>query len=217
MKLTTTSFEDGHVMPGELSFAVIDLDRHVALSDNRNPDFAWSDLPTGARSLALVCCDPDAPTVGTDVNQQGRSVSATLPRADFFHWVLLDLPADARPIARGEFSSKVTPRGKAGPMFKRGDGSVLRQSVNDYTGWFAGDPDMAGDYFGYDGPCPPWNDELVHRYVFTLYALDVVSVAVPTNSAARFTAGEALAAMKPHVLGQASLTGRYTLNPRVLP
>ena len=32
---------------------------------------------------------------------------------------------------------------------------------------------MFGDYYGYDGPCPPWNDELVHRYVFTLYALDV--------------------------------------------
>jgi hypothetical protein len=29
---------------------------------------------------------------------------------------------------------------------------------------------MAGSYFGYDGPFPPWNDSLVHHYVFTLYA-----------------------------------------------
>jgi phosphatidylethanolamine-binding protein (PEBP) family uncharacterized protein len=32
---------------------------------------------------------------------------------------------------------------------------------------------MAGEYYGYDGPCPPWNDERVHTYVFTLYALDI--------------------------------------------
>ena len=41
--------------------------------------------------------------------------------------------------------------------------------------WFASDKDMAGDYHGYDGPCPPWNDEIPHRYVFTVYALDVAS------------------------------------------
>ena len=31
---------------------------------------------------------------------------------------------------------------------------------------------MAGQYFGYDGPFPPFNDSLVHHYVFTLYALN---------------------------------------------
>ena len=58
---------------------------------------------------------------------------------------------------------------RPGPHAPRG----ARQGINDYTGWFAGDKDMAGNYFGYDGPCPPWNDEIPHRYVFTLYALDV--------------------------------------------
>ena len=32
---------------------------------------------------------------------------------------------------------------------------------------------MAGNYFGYDGPFPPFNDSLVHHYVFTLYALAI--------------------------------------------
>jgi len=32
---------------------------------------------------------------------------------------------------------------------------------------------MRGDYYGYLGPGPPWNDALVHHYVFTLYGLDV--------------------------------------------
>lgn len=39
--------------------------------------------------------------------------------------------------------------------------------------WFASDKDTSGDYFGYDGPGPPWNDSIVHHYVFTLDALDV--------------------------------------------
>ncbi len=49
----------------------------------------------------------------------------------------------------------------------------MRHGINSYTGWFASDPQMEGDYFGYDGPCPPWNDSIVHHYIFTLYALDI--------------------------------------------
>ena len=30
--------------------------------------------------------------MGTDVNKEGRSVPASLPRASFFHWVLVDIP-----------------------------------------------------------------------------------------------------------------------------
>ncbi|WP_019053861.1 YbhB/YbcL family Raf kinase inhibitor-like protein [Sphingobium xenophagum] len=69
---------------------------------------------------------------------------------------------------------------------------------------------MAGTYHGYDGPCPPWNDELVHRYVFTVYALAAPALAdgaVLDGSAVR----EALE--RAPILAQASLTGLYTLNP----
>ena len=134
------------------------------MSDNTNPDFAWTALPAETKSLALICSDPDVPSRGDDVNKEGRTVPATLPRVAFYHWVLIDLPADTPPIRRGEFSRGVTARGKPGPNAVRG----ARQGLNDYTGWFAGDKDMAGNYFGYDGPCPPWNDALRHRYVFTL-------------------------------------------------
>ncbi|HXX85728.1 MAG TPA: YbhB/YbcL family Raf kinase inhibitor-like protein [Casimicrobiaceae bacterium] len=207
MRLMTTAFADGQRIPGEFAFCVVDPKTHVRLAENLNPDFAWSDLPADAKSLALICHDPDVPSRGDDVNKEGRSVPASLPRVDFYHWTLIDLPPSSLPIARGEFSRGVTARGKPGPAAPRG----ARQGVNDYTGWFAGDKDMAGNYFGYDGPCPPWNDELKHRYVFTLYALDVPRLAVQGN----FTGAEAVAAMKGRVLAKASITGVYTLNPAV--
>lgn len=208
MELTSTSLVDGAPIPGDFAFCLPDPAHHVCLGRNRNPQLAWRDVPAGTRSLALICHDPDVPSQGDDVNQPGRTVPASLPRVDFFHWVLVDLPAGLTQIGEGEFSHAVTPRGKAGPATLHG----ARHGLNDYTGWFAGDADMSGDYFGYDGPCPPWNDELPHRYVFTLFALDVPSLAV----SGRFTGQQARDAMAGHVLAQASLTVRYTLNPAVV-
>jgi len=207
MKLTSTAFSDGGPIPGALAFCVFDPATHVKLSENLNPDLRWSDLPQGTKSLALICHDPDVPSRPDDVNKEGRTVPASLARVDFFHWTLVDLPADATPIARGEFSRGVTPRGKPGPKGPRG----TRQGINDYTGWFAGDKDMAGRYHGYDGPCPPWNDERVHHYVFTLYALGIARLEL----AASFTGPDVRKAMTGHVLAQATLTGVYTLNPSV--
>ncbi len=207
MKLATTAFADGGVIPAEFAFCAIDPAAHVRLSANRNPDFVWSELPAGTRSLVLLSHDPDVPSRGEDVNQEGRTVAASLARVDFFHWVLVDLPPDAAPIARGEFSDGVTARGKPGPNAPRG----ARQGINDYTGWFAGDKEMAGNYFGYDGPCPPWNDELPHRYVFTLMALGVARLPV----AGVFKGPDVRSAAAAHVLGTASVSGRYALNPKV--
>lgn len=207
MKLSTTAFVDGAPIPAEYAFCKPDPSSHVTLSSNQNPDLTWSDAPAGTASFALVCHDPDVPSKGDDVNKEGRVVPATLPRVDFFHWVLVDMPRSTTAIARGAHSDGVTARGKSGPTAPSGG----RHGINDYTGWFANDLEMFGDYYGYDGPCPPWNDELVHRYVFTLYALDVVRLDLP----ARFTGTEARASMRGHVLAEATISGRYTLNPRV--
>ena len=207
MKLTSTSFEDGARIPAEYAFCAPDPKSHVTLSKNRNPQLAWSDLPMGTQSLALICHDYDVPSQGDDVNKEGRSIPASLPRVDFFHWVLVDLDPHSGAIAAGEFSDGVKARGKSGPGGPRG----TRQGINDYTMWFASDKDMKGDYFGYDGPCPPWNDTIPHHYVFTLYALDVAQLQVTGN----FRGPDVLAAMKGHVLGEAKLTGVYSLNPAV--
>ncbi|HEY8608729.1 MAG TPA: YbhB/YbcL family Raf kinase inhibitor-like protein [Noviherbaspirillum sp.] len=207
MKLWSDSFKDGAGIPGEFAFCVIDPAAHVAMSANRNPHLAWSDLPAGTKSLALICHDYDVPSRGDDVNQEGKTVPADLPRVDFFHWVLVDLPATTGAIADGQYCNGITPRGKGGPAI--GSGQPGRHGLNDYTGWFAGDAEMAGDYFGYDGPCPPWNDSIRHHYVFTLYALDIDRVPVD----GKFTGQQVRDAIRGHILAEAKLTGTYTLNP----
>jgi Raf kinase inhibitor-like YbhB/YbcL family protein len=207
MQVTSASFRDGGAIPADFAFCKTDPKTHATLSDNRSPQLSWSGAPAGTKSFAVVCHDPDVPSRGDDVNQEGRVVPKSLPRVDFFHWVLVDLPATVTSLAEGEFASSVTAKGKPGPTAAHGS----RQGLNDYTGWFAGDKDMGGQYFGYDGPCPPWNDEVPHHYVFTVYALDVPKLAVD----GAFTGAQAREAMKGHVLAQAAITGVYSLNPAV--
>jgi Raf kinase inhibitor-like YbhB/YbcL family protein len=211
MKLWSDSIKDGGVVPGEFAFCVIDPKTQVALSANRNPHLAWSDAPAATKSFALIVHDPDVPSRGDDVNQKGKTVPADLPRVDFFHWTLIDLPVATSSIAAGSFTDGVTPRGKSGPAISKSAIAGARHGLNDYTGWFASDQDMSGNYFGYDGPCPPWNDAVAHRYIFTLYALDIAIVPVDGN----FTGPQVLATIAAHILDQASFSARYSLNPAV--
>jgi hypothetical protein len=206
MELTTTSFEDGGVIPDRHGFARPVSPGPVELSENVNPHLAWDDVPDGTRSFALVCHDPDVPSRGDDVNQPDREVPADLHRVDFYHWGVVDLPPDLREIDEGEFASGPVAGGQqvaAGPY-------GCRQAMNDFTGWFSGDPDMAGRYYGYDGPAPPWNDSIPHRYIFTIYALDIANLDLGED----FTGQDVMDAMGGHILDEASVFGTYTQNPR---
>jgi Raf kinase inhibitor-like YbhB/YbcL family protein len=122
--------------------------------------------------------------------------------------VLVDLPADKRSIEEGEFADGVVAGGQDADQGPHG----TRQGLNDFTGWFSGDPEMAGNYYGYDGPAPPWNDSLLHHYVFTVYALDVDRLDVDGD----FTGHDVREAMQGHILAEALLEGTYTQNPRLL-
>ncbi len=212
MKLWSDSFSEGGLIPVEFAFGKPAVRSHVSLSENRNPHLGWDDVPSAARSLALIVHDYDVPSRPDDVNQEGRTVPAGLPRVDFFHWTLFDLPAELRSIEAGAFSKGVTPRGKAGPMIAHGPIPGALQGLNGYTEWFANDRDMSGDYYGYDGPCPPWNDSIWHHYVFTMYALSVDRLIVT----GRVTGAAVRAAMVGQVVGEASITGLYSLNPELL-
>lgn len=205
MQLRSDSFANGQPIPARFAFGK--RADPVALSDNHSPHLAWKSAPVATRSFVLTCIDADVPSRGDDVNQAGRTVPATLPRVEFVHWLMADIPAECGELAAAACSDEVTPRGKREPFGP--PGSV--QGVNDFTGWFAGDADMAGEYLGYDGPCPPWNDALLHRYRFTVYALDVASLALDRG----FTLAQLRAAMVGHVLAEAELVGTYSLNPTV--
>ncbi len=207
MRLWSTAWSNGEAIPQRHAAGRLLGDDSVGFSDNLSPPLAWADLPGGTRSLALICHDFDVPSRRDDVNQPGHEVPADLPRVDFFHWVLVDLSPDCSGFDEGQWSCGFTPRGKPGPAAAGG----ARQGLNDYTGWFADDAALCGRYFGYDGPFPPFNDSLVHHYVFTLYALDLARLPVVAD----FTGAQVRAALTGHVLGAATWSGTYSLNRRL--
>ena len=202
MRISSESFEHRGRIPAEFA-----LGAPGGFGGNRNPHLRWDDVPGGTRSFALMCIDTDAPTDPSTVGRNDLQIPVEQPRTDFVHWVVVDLPADLRTIAAGSCSDGVSAHGKQQPPGPAG----ARQGLNDYTGWFAGNADMGGDYFGYDGPYPPSNDLRLHRYFFRLFALDVARLPVPE----RFTAADVFIAGQGHALTEASVWGSYSLNPDV--
>jgi Raf kinase inhibitor-like YbhB/YbcL family protein len=202
MRIWSDSFEHRGRIPAEFAMGTPE-----GFGGNRNPHLAWADAPEGTRSFALLCIDTDAPTDGSTVGRDDMEIPVAQPRADFVHWVLVDIPASVHRIEAGSCSDGVTAHGKRNPPGPPGS----RQGLNDYTGWFAGDTDMQGDYFGYDGPYPPFNDLRLHRYFFRLFALDVERLELP----ARFAAADVLHAIAAHELTEAAIYGTYSLNPKV--
>lgn len=201
LELQIDGIEEGQPVPERFAFCAGD-----GMGDNISPALTWSGAPEGTASFVVTCVDPDAPTDATDVNVDGRTVPASLPRAEFAHWLLVDLPADRTGIAEAEAGSGIVAKGK--PVGPSCDGIAGR---NDYTAWFGGDADMGGTYGGYDGPCPPSNDEIIHHYVFTVHAVDVATLGLSGS----FGLDELKVAIDGHVLASASVTGTYSLNPAV--
>ena len=136
---------------------------------NVSPALRWENPPSGTRSFALMVHDPDAETGG----------------AGIWHWVVINIPANARAIERGAGTAE-------GGRLPAGS----RQITNDYLG-------MTGSA-GWGGPCPP-KGQPAHRYDFTLYALGVEKLELPPAA----TASHAGFMVNRAVLGKAVLTGTY--------
>ena len=124
-QITSESFE------AEASIPVM----YTCDGENISPPLAWSDAPAGAVSFALISDDPDAPA-GTWV-----------------HWVLFNIPGDARSLT------------EAVPA----DDTLADGSLHGQNSWGT---------LGYGGPCPPSG---THRYFFKLYALDQL-LELPANA-----------------------------------
>ena len=200
MKIRSDSFANGAPIPPEFALGARDGER--GFGGNRNPHLAWSEVPDGTRAFALLCIDTDAPTDPALVANGNVDIPSAHPRGDFVHWAVADIPADVREIAAGSCSDGVTRGGKG-----MGRDAGGQRGLNDYTGWFAGDAGMGGDWYGSDGPYPPPHDARVHRYFFRLFALDA-----PLDLPAGFTAGDVLRAMHGHVLAEAAIHGTYSLH-----
>jgi Raf kinase inhibitor-like YbhB/YbcL family protein len=153
------------------------------MGGNISPAVSWSNVPEGALSLVLLMIDHDAAIDRNDVNKLGHVVAADTPRRDFYHWLLIDIPASATGIPEGETVADVRGHNDFGPY--------KSPNVN-----------------GYDGPCPPWNDERVHTYDFILHAIDVPSLRLEEG----FTAADLETALAGHVLATARTSGVYSLN-----
>jgi Raf kinase inhibitor-like YbhB/YbcL family protein len=193
----------GTVIGGITAFCEPSDAEVVRYGGNISPHVNWKSVPEGTKSFALVVADPDAPATGELANKKDTALPASFERADFYHWVVADIPALTREIPEGASGRGVTEGGKK--PTKRPWGV---EGVNSFGLWFADDPKMAGDYFGWDGPCPPWNDERVHRYVFNIFALDLPSL----DLSGPFTGPDVLAKIEGHVVAKASFSGIYSIN-----
>jgi Raf kinase inhibitor-like YbhB/YbcL family protein len=207
MKLEIPSFGNGDRIPFKYALCKPADEGHVTFADNLNPHLKWGDAPEGTKSFAIICVDTKVPSKPDDVNQEHREVPAELPRVDFYHWVLTDIPTSINEIKEGAVSQGVTPHGK-----EIGKTDYGVNGINSYTDWFKGDTNMEGNWGGYDGPCPPWNDSLIHEYFFTVYALDTDFL----DLKGAFQGSDALKAMEGHILDKAQWMGTFTLNKRLL-
>ena len=204
LSVTVDGYSNGQPIPEKFAFCAPCAENHVKMSTNVSPAISWAGAPEGTRSFAIICVDPDVPSKPDDVNQEGRSIPADLPRVDFYHWVLVDIDASSTGLVEGADSDGITAKGK-----DLGTTANGVRGLNTYTDWFAGDADMGGDYGGYDGPCPPWNDSIIHHYHIKVFAFDVESLGLN----GRFGGPEAIAAMKGHILAEGEGVGTYTQNP----
>ena len=174
-------------IPEKFAYCAADGKGRTKNVDDITPAISWSGAPKGTQSYALIVVDPDVPANFDNANKPDKTIAADAPRTNFYHWTLVDIPAKTKSLA--EIKDKRTVNiGKAS------------YGINGVNGF---------GFPGYDGPCPPWNDERLHHYHFKLYALDVPSLKLPEPVKAM----DAEAALKGHVLAQGEVVGTYTTHP----
>ncbi|TDD42777.1 YbhB/YbcL family Raf kinase inhibitor-like protein [Kribbella antibiotica] len=150
--LTSTDVTEGEQLP----------DAHVFAAGNTSPQLSWSGFAAETRGFVVTCFDPDAPIV-----------------SGFWHWVLVNLPADVTSLETG-----------AGTTERLANGAFHVRN------------DFGTKNFG--GAAPPAGDQN-HRYYFVVHAIDVEALDVD-DTATPAVVGFNLAF---HTLARAILTPTY--------
>ncbi|MFI5428650.1 YbhB/YbcL family Raf kinase inhibitor-like protein [Aeromicrobium sp. UC242_57] len=161
-----------HLLPATASFTVTstDVSDGFPLKDDQvnhagdtSPQLSWSGAPEGTKSYIVTCFDPDAPIV-----------------SGFWHWTVVDIPADVTTLDTGAGASDATL--PDGAFHVRNDGGGL----------------------SYMGAAPPQGDQ-VHRYYFVVHAVGEETLGVDA-SASPAAVGFNLAFK---TLGRAIIQGTY--------
>jgi len=92
LTITSSAFDDRGEIPGAYTCQGQDI----------SPELAWSDVPVGTRSLALIVDDPDAP-------------DPAAPRMTWVHWVLYNMPPSATGLAEA-IDENALPQGTKGGL-----------------------------------------------------------------------------------------------------
>lgn len=128
-RVTSADVTDGGALP----------DSQVAAAGNTSPQLSW-DAVEGAQSYTVTCFDPDAPTP-----------------SGFWHWVLVDLPADVTSLDAGAGAEGADLPGDAFMCRNDGGGKAFM------------------------GAAPPQGDQ-VHRYFFVVHAVTKTALGVDSDA-----------------------------------
>jgi Raf kinase inhibitor-like YbhB/YbcL family protein len=137
------------LLPATASFTVTSTDvtdgqplkdDQVAALGNTSPQLAWEGAPEGTQSYVVTCFDPDAPTP-----------------SGFWHWSVVDLPADCTALDSGAGAPGATLPGEA--FMLRNDGGQV----------------------GFLGAAPPKNDQ-PHRYFYVVHAVGADTLGIERDA-----------------------------------
>jgi Raf kinase inhibitor-like YbhB/YbcL family protein len=207
LKVRVDTIKNGGVIPPQYAFCIPDGQGHAGPGLNKSPRISWSKGPHGTKSYAVMVYDTDSPKEQREkMNQDGMTLTAAVPRQTFYHLVLVDIPPRATLLPEAAESDARVPHGKSTPA------KVGVHGLNSFTMAFAANEQLKGQYYGYDGPCSPWNDENTHHYHFMVYALSVESLGLSGG----FDGAAATAALEGKVLAKGELLGLYSTNPAVI-